>query len=375
MSRKKPRDLMATLMAGGVPERIPYFGDMPRAFWQRLERELGRPPAEVYHLDWGERGVGARELGKAPWDLPWDNPPDDEREEQLLRERFARYLPEDRPPGLRVSEHGAITVPGSMYHLRRMIHPLAGATHVSEIDEFPLPDITESWRWEEARRKSSQYLAQGCWVVGGVGSIFEDSWFIRGQEQLLIDMYENPELLTRLLDRITEDRLYRAVRLAEMGVDCLGCGDDMGHQRQLFMRPEDIRKWILSRWERVIGAAKAVKADIKVDFHTDGRCEEMVADLMAIGMTAINPVQPECDDPEHLKRTFGRELVLKGTLSSQVLTFGTPEQIAAEIEVRMDTAKRWGGMLITPNNCPDVNTPYENLKAFYDACERYGTIA
>jgi hypothetical protein len=56
------------------------------------------------------------------------------------------------------------------------------------------------------------------------------------------------------------------------------------------------------------------KLDIKVDFHTDGRSEEMIPDLMSIGVTAINPVHPECDDPEHLKQKFGHKLVLKGTL-------------------------------------------------------------
>ena len=46
----------------------------------------------------------------------------------------------------------------------------------------------------------------------------------------------------------------------------------------------------------------------------------------------------------------------------------------AEIKVRLDAAKRWGGMTITPNNCPDVNTRYENFKAFFDACERHGRV-
>jgi len=48
--------------------------------------------------------------------------------------------------------------------------------------------------------------------------------------------------------------------------------------------------------------------------------------------------------------------------------------VKAEIKIRMDTAKRWGGMMITPNNCPDVNTPYENFRAFLDACEEYGNF-
>ena len=189
-----------------------------------------------------------------------------------------------------------------------------------------------------------------------------------------MDTYINPEFAAHLLDRMTQYLEYKSVRLAKMGVDVLSGGDDMGHQQQLFMRPDLLRKWLLSRWERIIGSAKAVKPDIKVDFHTDGRSEEMIPDLIAIGVTAINPVQSECDDPEYLKQKFGRKLVLIGTLSSHVLTFGSPSEVKAEIKTRMDTAKRWGGMIITPNNCPDVTTPYENFRAFLDACEEYGRI-
>ena len=374
MSSAKARDLMATIMDGGIPERIPYSLMAPQAFWRELEEELGRPPKEVYHLDNGDRRVGPGIRGKPPWDVPWDNPPDNEEEEELLRQRFARYLPAEEIPGLRVSEYGSITVPGSSYHLRRMIYPLRDATALEEIDEFPWPDLEEEWRWEGLEEQVKELLGQGHWVVGSVGSLFEPSWYLRSQEQLLMDTYLNPEFAAHLLDRMARDLEYKAVRLAEMGVDGIACGDDMGHERQLFMRPDQLYEWILSRWERIIGAAKAIKPDLKVDFHTDGCSEEMIPDLMAIGVTAINPVQPECDDPEQLKQKFGSRLVLKGTLSSWVLTFGTPEQVKAEIKIRMDTAKRWGGVVITPNNCPDTNTSHENFRAFLDACQEYGQI-
>ena len=374
MSASQPRDLMATIMDGGIPERIPYAPRAPQAFWNELAEELGRPPEEVYHLETGQQGVGPRSRGKPPWDVPWDNPPDDEEEEEFLRQRFARYLPDEQIPGLRVSEYGSITVPGSSYHLRRMIYPLRDATRLQEIDAFPWPDIREEWRWEGLEAEVNEHLSQGYWVVAGVGSLFESCWYLRSQEQLLMDTYLNPEFAAHLLDRMARDLEYKAVRLAKMGVDALACGDDMGHERQLFMRPEQLRRWILSRWERIIGAARAVKPDLKVDFHTDGRSEEMIPDLMRIGVTAINPVQPECDDPEHLKQKFGKKLVLKGTLSSWVLTFGSPEEVKAEIRTRMDTARRWGGMMITPNNVPDINTPFENFRAFLDACEEYGRV-
>ena len=374
MSGTRPRDLMAALMEGEVPERVPYGLMAPLAFWRELDDTLGQPAGEVYHLDNGDRRINPRTRGKPPWDVPWDNAPDNEEEEEFLRCQFAEYLPAEHMPGLRVSEYGSITVPGSSYHLRRMIYPLRNAESLDDIDRFPGPEVREAWRWEGLQEEVDELREQGYWVSGGVGSLFETSWYLRSQEQLLMDTYLNPEFAAHLLDRIMADLEYRAVRLAQMGVDAIGCGDDMGHETQLFMRPDKLREWILSRWERIIGAARAIKPDIKVDFHTDGRSEEMIPDLMAMGVTAINPVQPECDNPEHLKRTFGSKLVLKGTLSSAVLTFGTPDQVRAEIGVRMDTAKRWGGVMITPNNCPDINTPYANFTAFLDACEEYGRV-
>jgi len=43
-----------------------------------------------------------------------------------------------------------------------------------------------------------------------------------------MDIHIHPEFAARLLDRMTEDLEYKAVRLAQMGVDVLNCGDDMG---------------------------------------------------------------------------------------------------------------------------------------------------
>ena len=82
MPENKPRDLMATLMDGGVPDRIPYsVGLMPQVFRERMENELGLPLEEAYSIDLGTRSAGPLSRGKPPWDLPWNNAPDNEQHE------------------------------------------------------------------------------------------------------------------------------------------------------------------------------------------------------------------------------------------------------------------------------------------------------
>ena len=371
----QPREIMEKLMNGLVPpQRIPYRITIPPAFYERMEEAATVPLSQVYHFDWGYREFIPKMRGKPPLDTPWDTQPDNEQHQNYLNSRFAKYLPKQRPEGLRVSEYGIISVPGSMHHLRKMIHPLANAATVEELENYPFPDMTESWRWEELEKNIKIASDQGCYLIGCLYYIYEAAWYLRGQEQLMIDFYENPEFAHRLFDKIADIQEYVAVRLARLGVDCLTASDDIAHQQGLIMKPEHIRKWILSRWQRVINAAKEINPKIKVNFHTDGKCQDIIPDLMSIGVTAINPVQPECDDPEFLKRKFGKKLVLFGTVSANTLSFGTPDEVRAEVKRRMETAKRYGGMFITPNNCPDINTPYENFKAFLDACQEYGTV-
>ena len=374
MENPSARQRMIKVYEGEVPDRIPYSILLPEWARERLEKDLRRRPEEVFHLDCGARDVWPCAPGKPPWDMPWDNPPDNMEEERILRRRFRNYLPDDDAPGARVTEDGVLTVAGSLYHLRRMFHPLEKAKDPKELDDYPFADYTEGWRWKGIEEEIKKLKKQGFFVVGGVGFIYESAWYIRGQQQLLIDLYENPSFAEKLLDVITERRRLIAVRLAKMGVDAIGCGDDMGHQGGLLMSLPMLKEWILSRWEGVISAARQINPAVFVQFHSDGKNEEAIPEMMRIGVNAINPVQPECDDPEHLKRKFGRKLVLCGTLSSRTYTFGTPQQVKEEIKVRMETGKRWGGLILSHNNTPDVNTPYENMRAFLEAAEEYGKV-
>ena len=370
----RPRDFFAAVYAGLPTWRVPYALSVPPAFWPWLEQRVGADQIAVYRRDYGNRGAGMRRKGKPPWDQPWGDQPTDAKIERELWERFRKYLPQLDVPGRRVTEYGCMTVPGSMYHLRRHYFPMTGMSDASELTAYPWPDVTEQWRWEGIGQDIRQKIEQGYWVESAIGSIYETAWLCRGQEQLLVDLYENPSFAEALLDRTTADCEYEARRLAEYGVDLLHGGDDMGIQGGLVMSLTMLDKWILSRWEKVIAAARSVNPEIKIRFHTDGKMGAAIPRMLEIGVNAIDPVQPELDDPEQLKRRFGRKLVLAGTVGARTLAFGPPDRIRAEIAERMETAKAYGGMIITSNNSPDRNTPFEHFRAFLEACEEYGAL-
>jgi len=62
--------------------------------------------------------------------------------------------------------------------------------------------------------------------------------------------------------------------------------------------------------------------------HSDGQIQPILPDLVEIGLTALNPVQPEVLDHRWLRDTFGGKLAFYGGISTQtVLPHGTPQAV------------------------------------------------
>ena len=69
----------------------------------------------------------------------------------------------------------------------------------------------------------------------------------------------------------------------------LKIGDDVGTQIAMMMSPQMYRQWFKPRHAAVIAAARAVRPDLPVCYHSDGNCWRVIPDLIEIGVTVLNP--------------------------------------------------------------------------------------
>jgi uroporphyrinogen decarboxylase len=254
-----------------------------------------------------------------------------------------------------------------------MIHPLRHAQTVEEIVDYPLPDFQEPACWGHLQDAVASFQARELAVVASLEmTIFEVGWYIRGMEELFSDMMLRPELAEAFLERITELRIFQAEKISQAGVDILALGDDISTQRGMLMSPRMWRTWLKPRLARVIAAARAIKPDILVQYHTDGNCQAVIPELIEVGVDILNPVQPECMDPAEIKEQYGDRLSFSGTIGTQsTMPFGTPAEVRAVIRERVETVGRGGGLMLAPSHVLEPDVPWENVEAFVAAVREY----
>ncbi len=209
------------------------------------------------------------------------------------------------------------------------------------------------------------------------GIVHTGQW-LRGYDTWLKDLYKNRDYLCRLTDRIADWWVRVSENaLDEVGdlVDVVHFGDDLGTQQSTLFDPAIYREIIKPRHARMIAALKG-RTDAKVLLHSCGAVSAVFDDFIDIGVDAINPVQVGAAGmaPERLKSKWGDRLAFWGAVDTQqVLPFGTPDEVRAEVRRLIDVLGAGGGYVVNSvhNIQPDV--PPENVVAMLEEAVTYGS--
>ena len=198
-------------------------------------------------------------------------------------------------------------------------------------------------------------------------ALFERAWSLRGFDTFLLDMVLDPGFAEDLLERITQIQLVLIGRFLDLGVDGGYFGDDYGSQANLLFSPAMWRTLIKPRLARLFAPFR--EAGLPVLMHSDGQISEILPDLVEIGLTAYNPVQPEVIDHAWLRRTFGNRLAYYGGLSTQTtLTQGTPQEVTSAVQACLAAlAPENTGLVLAPSHRMMSDTPMENVEAMLEA--------
>ncbi len=329
-----------------------------------LAYETPRNLAEGYRKPWDER-LMRQDIHMVGLDLGEPAPE--------IRERFLRGIPDDA----RVDSWGVATWPSSTGDTHSVHGPLQNMSQPGQLDAFPFPEVPSEEIPAVLAGSIADLHRDGLAVQGAMSqTIFELAWNMYGMENLMIAFAEDSVFAHRLLEEITIRKQAMAACFAKAGVDVLRLGDDVGTQRGMLISPATWRRFLKPRLASVIAAARAERPGIPVFYHSDGDVREIIEELIEIGVTILNPIQPECMEPFEIKQQYGDRLTLWGTISTQTtLPRGTPEEVRSVVKEYLRRLSPGGGYVIGPTHSINRDVPWENIVAFYEAVQEYGSYA
>ncbi len=242
-------------------------------------------------------------------------------------------------------------------------HPLADIT---KIDSYAWPD---PWHltWTDADQRQFDALDREKLLIGGVHVKFvcERLCSVMGMDNFLLAIYEEPERLQLLIDRIVEYNCVCIRRLLDLGIDTLHVSEDLGAQAGLLMSPESFRRFLLPAYERCFEEPR--RRGVIIDFHSCGCIQEIAADLAAVGIGVLNPVQASANDQSLVKRALQGKVAILGGINSAIILTGTPDDVRREVQRAFAIFKPGGGWLAAPDQVVP-GAPPENLAALWNTC-------
>ncbi len=251
-------------------------------------------------------------------------------------------------------------------------HPLADW---KAFESFTPPDPAESngiktMDWIAIKKEVLKAKSEDKYYVGSLehGHTFQRLSYIRGYENLLLDMTDRDTRLSRLIEMVETFNIEVVKRYIEAGSAMICYPEDLGMQRGPMLSPENFRTYIKPTYERIM--APAHKAGCLVHMHSDGDIRDIVDDLMLSGVDALN-LQDLVNGIDWIETNLKGRVCIDIDIDRQQITrFGSPEQIDKLIcEVVEKLGSREGGLMMIYGLYPGV--PIDNVKAVMDAMERY----
>ena len=241
------------------------------------------------------------------------------------------------------------------------------ADSLEEIRAFAWPD-NDILDYSRLRDECLQAKEKKLAVRYGFGDIWQRPALVRGLENHLADMAENPDWVHYLSDVFTEfyiEDYRRAWEVSGGKIDIFLVVSDLGTQRGALISGAMFDEFLapyLTKIGEVIH-----KFGAKFMFHSCGDVAGFIPRMIACGVDILNPIQPagKAMTPESLRRFSGQICFHGGMDVQQLLPFGTGEEIRREARRYAETFGT--GYILCPAHLFQPDTPPENIIALYQA--------
>jgi len=346
------QERLRTVLAGGVPDRVPYVDSFWTTTVERWRRE-GLPervsPGEHFGCEMARIG------GDYTLQYPVKVVEETERDRTYVDENGAMrkdlntsdgwtphwlsFSVNGRDDWERVKERG-------MYNPSR------------------IPDhAMEAYRRARAKGRFIVYSSHAC---------FHPTWQKVGMETMFVWMHEQPDLVADMYATHTQMviDLYDGMVAQGIDFDALWFSDDLGYRNAPLISPAMYADLVKPYHKQLCD--HAADAGLPVILHSDGDVRSLIPHFLEAGLTALHPLEAKAGlDVRELKPQYEGRLVLFGNIDARMLA-GTADDVVAEVEAKVGAAKEGGGYIFHTDHSVPNDVSLSNYRLALETLERCG---
>ncbi len=272
-----------------------------------------------------------------------------------------------------------VTYTQSGPYLTATSHPLASAM-VEDLETYPWPRVDAYLRLDELKERARYLREHTAYAVVGRApdsyGIFERCCTLRGTEQFLMDLVDNPSFAEALIAQVSQvlDTLFvRYLETAGPWLDVLELpGDDYAGEHPI-ISPRMFDRFFAPAWRRLISTIRSLAPHIKLLFHSDGNMAPFLGRLVDLGIDIFHSVEPLPGvDWASLKARYQGQLCFWGGIDIKQALQGPPEQVIEEVKNRIRLLSAGGGYVLAPSNHLQPDIPPQNVVILFKAAQDYG---
>ncbi|MGN0999795.1 MAG: uroporphyrinogen decarboxylase family protein [Faecousia sp.] len=244
--------------------------------------------------------------------------------------------------------------------------------------EYPVQTM-EDWQkikhWYEFRedRVNREALLEqkalrdkGYLMVLSVPGGFDEPRQLMGEEGLCIAAYEEPEIITDMLETIGNTCVQVMERIADIvPIDYLSIHEDMAGKSGPLFGPKQVREFMQPYYRKIWSCARAHGGKIFAQ-DSDGNMTPVVDAMLECGINCMFPCEPAAGmDIVALRKKYGNRLSFKGGIDKFALRKDF-DAIRAELEYKMSAPMLGGGTVFGIDHRIPNGVPLENYRYYVE---------
>jgi len=240
---------------------------------------------------------------------------------------------------------------------------------LSDVDELEIPDPKKDGRMpvilDCAKIYKEKYSKKGFTYSGIIEGPLTAASNVVGIENLMRGMKKSPNLVHKLLEKVSEVCIEFGNAQIENGLDSLGIAEPTASSTVI--SPEFFKEFCVPYLKRINLKLNTMGMSI----HICGYTQPIIEQWIKIPKTFVISV-----DDVDLKKAFNiigkKFIVVAGNLSTTSLLRGSPQEVEKITKDCLSKVGENGKYIASPACDLAPGTPEKNINAFINTCKKYG---